>query len=1007
AAPLLRAHLAEGFGEVSEACREALVAMGDPPAAELLAAARELAREDWAALKQRGEVAVELLAAALRTPGADQASAVTRAGAAWTLGEIGSPLAREPLQAALQDSHPEVRAAAAQALGRLGDGEAEQALVACYGSVQPEVRIACIKALVALGGPMGQAMLAAALDDPAAEVRHAVYGLLGPGENLAAFDRLVQLLREPESEEKLGAIEALVQMGRPEAIDALVFLLADANPEVRRAAWDAQLRLGWHPIGWRSNRTDARFTYWTRRSEWLTVEGEGEGEGEREAKAAAKAEAEAGTEAITGAEASAGTGQLELLLAALHRSGDPTRRRVAAEGLGLLGERTAVQPLQQALHDPDRDVRIVAAESRERLGEAPRRDEAHLPYWVVRGRWDVCVALGEPAVAELALVFHEEPNELRRLGVCEALQRIGGAAAQRQLLQVSGDPLPAVRLAAIRGLAALDELQALPRLIAMLDDREVAPAAAEVLASLGCAEASGRLIDLLRSERPVLRRWAAEVLGTRRDGEARAALRRLLDDEQLDVRLAVLRSLCREDGEAMAAELVRLLQRAAEPELRAAAAAALGRLGRPALGEALVMGLGDSWGQVRRACALALEELGAPPTAAQREASAAIAMEQWSRLLPLGAAAVPLLLHAAADGGSDVAAGQHRSNAARLLGQIGGADERVRAVLLDLLQQDALPSVRAVAARALGALGDAAAAPALVAAFAREAGCREVRLALVEAAAGLDDPVVGELLTRALADRVPEVQVAAARVMRLSSCPLTGPLIAALESSDARLRQAAAEELGRLGDARAIDPLCLVLADTSSEVRRAARTALLALGWHPVGWRIRPGDKGYAYWTTRSEWLDEGTQQDQPQVPLLLAVARSDADPDRRRNAAEVLGLIGDPAALPGLTELAATDPDEAVRAAAREAVELLEQVVRRRRAEQPAPEDAAAAGGQPEAEGGQAKAEAEQPARPATMAERLARIQAQALSLAGGGDRAAGAAGAAAAAAAESKEGE
>lgn len=50
--------------------------------------------------------------------------------------------------------------------------------------------------------------------------------------------------------------------------------------------------------------------------------------------------------------------------------GRPDRRRLAAERLGVIGARNALEALIQRLEDPDRDVRIAAAEALGRIGDA-------------------------------------------------------------------------------------------------------------------------------------------------------------------------------------------------------------------------------------------------------------------------------------------------------------------------------------------------------------------------------------------------------------------------------------------------------------------------------------------------------------------------------------------------------------------------------------------------------------------------------------------------------------
>jgi HEAT repeat protein len=54
---------------------------------------------------------------------------------------------------------------------------------------------------------------------------------------------------------------------------------------------------------------------------------------------------------------------------------NPALRLIAAEGLGHMGDSQGCLTLGRALHDPDRNVRLTAAESLIKLGVAPSEDE--------------------------------------------------------------------------------------------------------------------------------------------------------------------------------------------------------------------------------------------------------------------------------------------------------------------------------------------------------------------------------------------------------------------------------------------------------------------------------------------------------------------------------------------------------------------------------------------------------------------------------------------------------
>lgn len=120
-------------------------------------------------------------------------------------------------------------------------------------------------------------------------------------------------------------------------------------------------------------------------------------------------------------------------------------------------------------------------------------------------------------------------------------------------------------------------------------------------------------------------------------------------------------------------------------------------------------------------------------------------------------------------------------------------------MLAEMLRTDSAESVRRMAARGLGDIGDPEALPALRAA--------------------LDDPS-------------DQVQMWAIRSLgRLGDRESVETLIGLLKDSDWGLRSYSAAALGEVGDQRAIDPLVPLLGDESRTVRLAAGRALEALGY--------------------------------------------------------------------------------------------------------------------------------------------------------------------------------
>lgn len=171
------------------------------------------------------------------------------------------------------------------------------------------------------------------------------------------------------------------------------------------------------------------------------------------------------------------------------------------------------------------------------------------------------------------------------------------------------------------------------------------------------------------------------------------------------------------------------------------------------------------------------------------------------------------------------------------------------------------PSVRHLAASALGELGDPGAVSPLLAALAGpdEEGVRwraaegltrlgppavpglaslavheepDVRWKAIVALGEIGDPSSAPVLLGRLADPDRFVRSRAVSALARIGAPCLPVLLEALEGPDARIRQGAAEALGQAGDPAAIDVLVRALGDPAEPVRRAAAVALL---------RITPG----------------------------------------------------------------------------------------------------------------------------------------------------------------------
>ncbi len=226
-----------------------------------------------------------------------------------------------------------------------------------------------------------------------------------------------------------------------------------------------------------------------------------------------------------------------------------------------------------------------------------------------------------------------------------------------------------------------------------------------------------------------------------------------------------------------------------------------------------------------------------------------------------------------------------RAAAAKVIARLavpGTADALLKAI------NDSQPDVRYAAMRALGAIKDERAVPALteqLAFYKKGEGAWSALDALAHIAAKSSIPVFRERL----ADR------------------------------DQYLRRAAAEGIGRTGDAESADAIEKIAnTDDSGMVRLACVFALQQLGRNNAG-RIIDLMASPKVMAQGQDYLIEIG------APAVSSAAArlQDPDPDMREAMAEVLGAIGDASSIPAL-EAATKDRDGSVAAAAKRAIARL-----------------------------------------------------------------------------------
>jgi HEAT repeat protein/WD40 repeat protein len=304
--------------------------------------------------------------------------------------------------------------------------------------------------------------------------------------------------------------------------------------------------------------------------------------------------------------------------------------------LGGLKDRRAVQPLLGvAVNQPAHRVRVITALSR--LGDSgiPRLIEVLEPGAELSIQYVALEALGQlkhprsiPAIArflrdapltlrrhaaeQLALFSHpnaaaalskclRDPDEQLRLYAARGIMQSPSPHYAPLLVPLLTDASRELRIAGVQAIGACGDKRIAEALRTLLntDDFELALAAAEALGRLGDDQSVLGLIERLEESGSQPEQHAATlqlIEALRRIGDVRATLPllNLLGHCNPRVRTRAVEALGRLKAAEATGDLEALLRRDSIDEVRAAAAKALGELGRPAASKTLVtVGLCD------------------------------------------------------------------------------------------------------------------------------------------------------------------------------------------------------------------------------------------------------------------------------------------------------------------------------------------------------------------------------------------------------------------------------
>ncbi|MDC3960359.1 HEAT repeat domain-containing protein [Polyangium jinanense] len=688
---------------------------------------------------------------------------------------------------------------------------------------------------------------------------------------------------------------------------------------------------------------------------------------------------------------SASAGNADPAVLALADADAPAVLADAAQILGRRKSMLALPRLAELVSHPDDNVAVSSVEALGRIGG--RRVVESLVRVVTGGNFfrtfpaiDVLGRSGDPrAVEPLADLLLDMRYMLE---AARALGRTGNRAAVAPLVRLLARPGDAIVRSVALALAELRERHAeLYGVVAPIDEalRRSVPVPATVrrfvqglrganqaeqvaicavLAALGSEAAIPDLRPLLDGPSAVAAAAAGALLQLGQSSDARVldALR----DGDSPRRLLLLPLVT---SRAAMAEVVRCLGDE-DPEVRAAACDALGRIGDPSAVRVLFPLLADLNGRVVHAASSAIQSLGSTDTEAlaleaARSERPAVRRAALRILGYFGYdAALPVFLDALGDPDTrvrDVAiAGlpyldapsaldalfalatgpdpRTRAAAVRALGQ-STAEGRVVACLVDALG-DADAWVRYFACKSLGRLGDEASAPRIAALLDDEAG--HVRVGAVEALAYLRGEVAAAALQKAAEERDPDVQRAALIGLGLMGRPELVPhLVAGMASPDVATRIVAVSAIAGVPSPEVLPALVRAASDADESV---AATAMGILAQRPgveatralVGlYAANPAaQRAFAALCAPLPGRIEGileslaTADDELAARLASALARMRRDsaneallaalglpnPAARKAAATTLAALGTRQAHAALEQAASVDPDPEVR---------------------------------------------------------------------------------------------
>ena len=562
-----------------------------------------------------------------------------RKAAARALGQVGDPRAVDALTSLVEQGPDELAAVAMRALGEIGSADATPTLITILADEDTELREAASRALALIG--VGAVFpLLRRMEGSSEDFQNVVRQTLrrmGP----ETVNELAMQVADRRNLERSKAAQALGEIGNAEAINALVKSLNSSDLHVQPAVMSALATIGEPSVDALIDALDSDSILLVR----TAIDALGRVGSPRAAgplrHVAATRNAVLRDLALKSLARIPDEAAIKPLIEQLQAEAWAARRQ-AAIALAQANRDLAAPALIAALSDPEPVVARAAAASLDLHKWKPTAETdpvSAAAFWVALRYWDRAVDLGGAAIEPLMARLRDAAWEERR-GPTDALIKLGEPAlepliealqdedpgvrhsaayalgrieeaketeAGDALKELLSDANEPVRAAAARSLGLLGATEAVPLLIERLHDAPAVRANASSALAMFGDQAVPALAEVLEDEDPNVRAAAAEALGASNSAEAVTPLIDALSDEEESVRLPVARGLARLGDLAVPTLTERLATE--ETGMQIAIAAILGQIGNQDAVSALYPLLGDEDETVRLTAAAALQNL--------------------------------------------------------------------------------------------------------------------------------------------------------------------------------------------------------------------------------------------------------------------------------------------------------------------------------------------------------------------------------------------------------------